>query len=351
MALNKNSRIIDGVNMNEVKNIKYYAPKAQGQGGKFVYPKTKYVFRFPPMKTWGASDYKAEGEEVGNGKYKLALQFPNEDDDERTEELSTILENMKNFQEEIKNDLFVNSKEWFGKAKSKEVINETFANFLTFPKTNGEVDYSRAPSFRLKMPRYDNIWKFEMYDEDENKLYPNEENSEASPLDYIIKGSNVAVLFQYNGFFIINGNSYPSFNLAQIQVSKESPSLEGTCFLNFKKKDSQSQSPLENKNGKNKNENMISATIVYDSDDEVKTVKKVATVPVPVVVSVEKEKEVEVEVEKQPELQSQSQSQTVLEEEPVVVVEQTQTQVVAEEPKKTKRVIKKAASGTAVAVN
>jgi hypothetical protein len=60
-------RIIDGTQLNS-ENLYFGAPKATAQGAKSVNilnpaTKTGLTLSTPLMLTWGASDYKAEGEE------------------------------------------------------------------------------------------------------------------------------------------------------------------------------------------------------------------------------------------------------------------------------------------------
>jgi hypothetical protein len=243
------TKIIDGWNMN-IQNLKYWPAKITDKGARIISPKSRPLIRGTVLKTWGANDFKGEGEEVGNGKFKLGLQFSVEDDvnvddanidldgdDEASEALreAKFKKNMAAFEEELKKDLFVNSVQWFGKAKSKEIIEELYNPILKYPKTNNVLDKTRAPRFDLKMQRYNDEWKFELFDDNGAKLYPNPDDASVDPLQYIIKKTKVAYIFQFNGFTIINQNIYPSLQLMQLQVSLDNPVLEGTCHLTLKK--------------------------------------------------------------------------------------------------------------------
>lgn len=251
----KNVTIVDAIEMGTIKNLSYYPPKAVG-AAKIIAPKQRYAVRFPPMLTWGASDYEKEG--VRDGKFKLAMQYSNEP----TENSDLIYENHKQFQENLIDDIVKNSKAWFGKEMSREIIKSfAFKSIFVYPKTNGTADESRAPSYYVKIPKKNDKFDVEMYDEHESLIYPSNDEDFDLP-SRIIKGTHVPVMWIYSGFVIVNGLVYSSCVLSQIAVSEPTPSLAGQCLLNQKKPTISS------------NDNAVAATVVYDSDDDVKTYVK-----------------------------------------------------------------------------
>jgi hypothetical protein len=44
----------------------------------------------------------------------------------------------------------------------------------TKDKATGEPDLTKSPTLRIKLPQWEGVWKFEIYDEDGAKLYPRE---------------------------------------------------------------------------------------------------------------------------------------------------------------------------------
>lgn len=258
----KNVKIVDAVDMGKIETIEFYPPKAVG-AAKLIYPKEKYAFRFPPMLTWGANDYEND-QGVRDGKFKMSLQFPYE----ATEESDLVLSNLKQFQNNLIKIVFNKSKEWFGKQLPLEVVQFTVKPLLVYPKTNGTVDESRAPSYRIKMPKNrSGEWDFEMYNENEDLLYPcAEEEDVVDVVSLIIKETHVPVMWTFNGFVIVNGIVYISANLVQIVVADAKPSLAGKCLLGTKK-----DSPAKNSGSGSGSSSGVNATIVYDSDEEVDT--------------------------------------------------------------------------------
>jgi hypothetical protein len=263
-------RIVDGTQFN-AENIMYTAPKASAQGGKSVnilnkMTKTTLTLSTPLLLTWGASDFKKDGEEVGNGRFELSLQFPNEE--YKTDDTDAFLKNMKAFEDKIKADALVYSKEWFGKVhKSAEIIEELFTPLVKYPKNKvtGEYDYTKQPTLRVKLPQWEGVWKTEIYDEDSNRLYPSLENPSVTPLDYLKKGSNIACLIQFAGIWFVNGKFSAGWKLVQAVVQKPRAQLQGQCHIKLKVQDKEK---LKNQTVKDEDDEPISSTQVEDSDEE-----------------------------------------------------------------------------------
>ena len=282
-------RIVDGTQFN-VENIMYTSPKVHAQGGKSVnilnkLTKTTLTLSTPLMLTWGASDFKKEGEEVGNGKFELSLQFPGEE--YKTTDTTAFLKNMKDFENKIKADALIYSKEWFGKVhKSAEIIEELFTPLVKYPKdkSTGEYDYNKQPTLRLKLPQWDGTWKCEIYDEDTNRLYPSSENPNVSPLDYLKKGSNIACLIQFAGIWFVNGKFSASFKLVQAVVQKPREQLQGTCHIKLKPQDKEKLKTQAVKDDDLVECDVVASTVVVeDSDNEEEVEEDAEEVEEPVV--------------------------------------------------------------------
>jgi len=270
--------IIDGTNFN-CNDTLYRAAKVNAQGGKNIrivnkYTQTGLRLSTPLMLTWGLADYVDPSSGQGNGKYEMALQFPMEE--MRTAETESFLENIKKFEAKIRSDAFTNSKEWFGKQhKNPDIIDELFSPILKYPKLKGtsEPDYSKNPSIRLKVPNYDGQWKVEIYDEDENRLFPSKEASTQTPLDFIKKGINVACVIQCAGIWFTNGKFAVTWQLVQAVVQKPRESIVGKCFIKINPKEKEilrKQAPVDDELepapvGKHFQQTSID---VVDSDEE-----------------------------------------------------------------------------------
>jgi hypothetical protein len=225
--------IIDGTQF-DVQNIKYSNPKANAAGGKSVNILNKLTnsglrISTPILLTWGASDFE------NNQKYDMSLQFPR--DEYKNADTEAFLNNLIAFENKIKADALVYSKEWFGKQhKSPEVVDALWSPMLKYSrnKETGEPDCKKAPTIRVKIPVWEGVWRCEIYDEEDNKLFPNSENPAATPLEFLQKGTNVACLLQCGGLWFANGKFGLTWKLVQAVVQKPRASLTGKCFIKLK---------------------------------------------------------------------------------------------------------------------
>jgi hypothetical protein len=265
--------IIDGTKFN-VNDIIYTSPKANPIGGKCVnilnkHTKTSLTLSTPLMLTWGASDYVDEKTGLGNGKFEMSLQFPSEE--HKTEDTDAFFTNMLAFQNKVKTDALEKSKEWFGKVhKSADIIDELFSPMLKYPNQKGsrEPDYTKTPALKIKIRRWEGVWKCEIYDEDNEPLFPSSSNSNVSPLDYLKKFTTVALIIQFAGIWFVNGKFSISWNLVQAVVQKPRATLTGKCFIQLKKADKEKLKAAAPPPTEDDNDNNIQATIVDDSEDE-----------------------------------------------------------------------------------
>jgi len=258
--------IIDSTQFN-VEDIRYSPIKANASGGKalsILNPKTKSGLRLstPLMLTWGASDYE------GNQKFEMSLQFPSED--YKTDDATAFLENMKAFEEKIKNDALTHSKEWFGKVhKTADVVDALFTPMLKYPKDKetGEPDKNRDPLLRVKIPMWDGVWKTLICDEDGKKLFPSHDNPMVSPLDFLSKGTNLAIIMQCGGIWFANGKFGVTWKLVQAVVQKPKASLLDECLIKLKPSDKEKLKSLAPVEPEDRSGNEI-PTHVEDSDEE-----------------------------------------------------------------------------------
>jgi hypothetical protein len=143
---------------------------------------------------------------------------------------------MQALEKKIKEAAMIYSKEWFGKVhKSDEVINALWTPMLKYSKdkSTGEADLTKAPTFRVKIPIWEGVWKCEVYDEDGNTMYPSA-NPTVSPLDYLQKGINLAEVMECGGLWFANGKFGVTWKLVQAVVQKPRASLSGQCFIKLK---------------------------------------------------------------------------------------------------------------------
>ena len=227
------SQILSGVNFNVEADTKYAKVKVNNSGGKSVSilnaaSNSVLNVQTPLMLTWGVNENtdKKTGEIQS---YTMALQFPS--DEYKTPQVSKFFANMQQFESKIKRDAIANSKEWFGKAMSAEVIGAIFTPMLYYAKNpaTGEPDLSKNPTLKVKLPFYDGEWKgIEIYDTENTTLFPSSDGK--TPKDIIAKGSDVSLIITCGGLWFAGGSFGVTWRLFQA-VLKPKASLRGRCHI------------------------------------------------------------------------------------------------------------------------
>tara|TARA_Y100000992_G_scaffold473_1_gene265 strand:- start:5 stop:931 length:927 start_codon:yes stop_codon:yes gene_type:complete len=215
-------------------DLLFTKPKVNAAGGKSIgmlNSKTKrsIMISSPLMLNWGVSIFENAN---GNGSsYSFSLQFPREEFS--NPETNDLLNMLKDLEDKIKDEAVKNSKEWFGKAQSREVVEAFWNPILKYSKdkVSGEPDLTRDPTIKVKLPVWDGEFKFELFDTTNQMLIPN--SSESGPEAFISKGSNIACILQCGGIWFANGNFGVSWKLVQ-GVVKPTENLErGKCHINL----------------------------------------------------------------------------------------------------------------------
>jgi hypothetical protein len=267
-------KIIEGTLFN-TNQVIFGTPKvSSAQGGKSIGilnkgTKTGLVLATPLMLTWGGKDFKEPGAEIGNDKFDMALQFPSAE--YQTADSTAFLNNMKAFESHLKDSAFTNAKDWFGKSlKSPDVVEALFNPMLKYSKdkATGDYDLTKAPTLKVKIPKWEGAWKSEIYDEDGCKLFPSATNTNVTPVDYLKKGSMVMCLIQCVGIWIVNGNFGVGWKLVQAVVQKPKPTLSGQCFLKLKTVDKEKLQSQRVPDEEVVSEDHVASSIVDDSDEE-----------------------------------------------------------------------------------
>lgn len=196
------------------KAYKFMAPKVNEKGGKSVTLISTQTSRSlhlntPLLMTWGPGDFSND-DGTSDGKFKLPLNFPNEE--YKTESTELFKQKMLELQTSIIDSAVSNSELWFGKAKSRETVEDNFFPFMKYPKVkdaNGKptskIDYTKPPSFSVKMPCYPqedgtSKWDVDLFDTNYNSIFPNDEGT--TPVDLIPKLSKIAATIQCTGIWV-----------------------------------------------------------------------------------------------------------------------------------------------------
>ena len=263
--------VISGTTFNAEKDFTYTKVKVNN-GRKSVGILNKDSMKqlhmsTPLMLTWGVNEYVDE--KSGTKTYDMALQFPKEE--YNSDACVAFLKNMQAFEEKIKADAIVNSRDWLGKTTvSSAVIDALWSPMLKYPKDKetNEPDYSRPPTLKIKIPYWEGDFKnIEIYDAEKKLLFPSDSNdSEADIKSLITKASNVATLVYCGGIWVANGKFGVTWKLFQAVV-KPTVTLSGKCQIELSLDDKEK---LEKQVDSDENnvESKANVTQTNDTDDE-----------------------------------------------------------------------------------
>lgn len=222
---------LNGVSDDFASSMNLGNPKVNSSGGKNIPMFNKHArsilkFSTPKMLTWGIN----ENDFDGNGKksYDMSLQFPSPE--YATPDSTAFLENIKRLQDFVLQEAETNAKKWFGKPHTKDVVHALYSPLLRFPKNKEteEVDYTKAPSLRVKIPYWDGKFNVEIYDTTGTLVFPKEG---ATIVNVVPKGSEVTTLIQAGGIWFAGGKFGITLRPIQVVV-KPKPQLQtGICHL------------------------------------------------------------------------------------------------------------------------
>lgn len=260
------SQIVNFANYNPSTDISYAKPKINSVGGKNVTifnskVKKTTMLSTPLMLTWGMSEFVDD--KTGKKSYELSLQFPNSDYPDADGE--TFLQKLIEFESKIKADAVNYARDWFNKPKmSPEVIDALWTPMLKYPKNKDtqEFDYTRAPTLRVKVPYWEDEWKIELYDVNQNQIWPSTEL--AAPMELVPKLSRVAAVIQCGGIWLANGKFGVTWKLFQAVV-KPPTSLRGKCHIAVKSDEGDAE---DDDDAGETSTAAVTTTQVQDSDNE-----------------------------------------------------------------------------------
>mgnify|MGYP006144806551 CR=1 FL=1 len=221
------------------EHMLFTKPKVNSVGGKSIgilnsQTRRSLMVKTPLMLNWGVNVYENQG---GSNAYSFSLQFPREEFS--TPEINSFLQMLKDMEDTVKDAAVENSKEWFGKAQSKEVVEAFWNPILKYPKdqSTGEPDKTRSPTIKVKLPTWDGEYKFELFDTKNTMLIPN--SNDESPETLIQKGSNIACILQCGGVWFANGNFGCTWKLYQGVVKPTESLAKGRCHITLSSEDQQ----------------------------------------------------------------------------------------------------------------
>ena len=220
--------------------IKFMPPKVNDKGMlsiNLISTQTNRALHIstPMMMTWGISDF--DDGSGGDGKFTMTLNFPTED--YRKPSTDAFLEKIKDFENVILDQAVKNSELWFGEEMSREVCKHSFFPFLKYPYIKGtkKIDTTKSASIRAKVPCYQGKWGLELYDTNDNMIFPCD-NDRVTPVDFVPKLSQVACVLQCGGIWKGGKGWGLTWKAIQCVVKpREVVSVYGQCRVKLSEED------------------------------------------------------------------------------------------------------------------
>jgi len=252
--------------------ISYGTKKVNDRGGSSMNIMNKSIrsglrLSTPMMLTWGACDYTDPATGESDGKYSMALQFPEEE--YTNPESEAFLANMIALEAKVKNDALTKSKDWFGKSiTSPDVIDALYSPMLKYPYIRGtkEHDYNRKPTLKLKIPCWKDVFNVEIYDEEGEPLFPNPRTN-ASPMEFLVR-TNVMCIIQCGGVWFANGKFGVTWKLMQAVIQKPRETIQGKCMIKVNASDKAKLAAQPAADENEVEDNNVEMEVVPDSEDE-----------------------------------------------------------------------------------
>jgi hypothetical protein len=279
-------------------SVKFMPPKVNDKGGKAINVVSKQTNRSlhistPLMMTWGIADFVDEKTGEADGKFSVSLNFPNEE--YATPATNAFLEKLKAFENQILDEAVANSELWWGETMSRELCKHTFFPFLKYSKNKDtkKTDFTKPPSIRAKVPCYNNKWAVELYDTNQNLIFPSEDPTQTPP-DFVPKLSNIACVLQCGGIWIGGKGWGLTWKMVQGVVKPRiTDSVYGRCHINLSndEKEVLENQPVVEEDVVEEEEPKVISTEAVDSDAEEEPAAAPVAVPAPVVKKVVKKAE------------------------------------------------------------
>jgi hypothetical protein len=217
----------------DVDAIKYFPPKPSNGGGKNV----KFIstqlnknlsINLPKTIQYGINDYLNKDTGVHDGKFKMSLKVTHQE----------LVDKLLAFKEQLIDDAVKNSQSWFGGGKPilREIAEYNLKFALSYPavsNTDKTPDTGKSPYFKLSVPYYrDSGWDVQIYDQNKQRLYPNHNDTDVSPIELVPSGAEVCAFIQCSSIWIVDGKWGPTFKLIQCLVyPKEEYNYRDTCMI------------------------------------------------------------------------------------------------------------------------
>lgn len=209
------------INKFEPSQLIYEEPRKLETGGKMVYVK----YNDSPLKIQTPTCYAPFGinvyknEDSNTESHSLDISF---DGYKEEGQIQTFFNKMQALDDQNTSKGFQYQQAWFRKNyPSEEVIKALYTNIVKFPKDkNGDINTKWSPTFKIKLPRKNGKYDFEMFDAKNNKVDP--ENVQT-------KGAKMIAIVKCTGIWMAGGKFGMTWKAEQIKIYPPNR-IQGYCI-------------------------------------------------------------------------------------------------------------------------
>ena len=253
MSVTKSNRLI-------VENIEFTKPK-QYSNGKGCAINLKHDNKILNIQTprllslFGLNTYKDSNDNITS--INITLQFNSESD--KTNRVDNFLKKIKRFDNLVKYTANENHKTWLNYHRKipNEALEALFKQSLYYRKLpDGNIDHSTPPTFKIKIPYYNNKLDFTLLDENNKPIEYDLEYLQKIVVDRCI----VKCIFNPS-IYVVDKNFGITYKVVALQIFENTMPKVDYKTKKSKSDDTSTKNP-------NKIENYFGKTNVEDSDDE-----------------------------------------------------------------------------------
>lgn len=206
----------------DTKNISFSDVKTNSNGGKSIYinlDRSKFQLQTSVMTLPFDLNVYDKGEYP---KYSIEISFRDMEDNYK---VSGFYENMDQLDKLIIKQAAKNSKSWFGKKMSDEVLEALYTPIVKRSKDkSGEFDGKYPPRMKLKLPFYNGKISYEMVNFKDEVLEDMDQETAFT------KGSKIQAIIKCGGIWIVGGKFGCTWSVEKVRV-EGNPTIQNYSFV------------------------------------------------------------------------------------------------------------------------
>lgn len=191
-------------------DIKYQKIKTNSKGGKNV--RCNLHTQTPRMPL--AFDLSVNQNDDGRDKYEISLNFKNQDEVEKVAKFRDMLKQIDEF-----NITWAakNSVELFGEdlTTKRDIVEDRYNALLKMPR---KVEYAPTVRVRLQTKIDSNAPEYQLYDKEKKEMTFYDEETNALDLSFMTRGTEVVLLIEYTGIWVVGKKFGAGWKLVQGKV-------------------------------------------------------------------------------------------------------------------------------------